>query len=86
MVGDKEFRPVYAATWDAGKRLEALDYLVFVMGDDRMMLGTEHPYPMGEEQMGSLVRNARHLNSHQKTRILGENASLFFNRAFDKRT
>lgn len=29
---------------------------------------------------------SRALDSHQKTRILGENASLFFNRAFDKRT
>jgi aminocarboxymuconate-semialdehyde decarboxylase len=64
----------------------ALDYLVSVMGDDRIMLGTDYPYPMGEEQMGSLIRNARHLDFHQKTRILGENAALFFSRAFDSRT
>jgi aminocarboxymuconate-semialdehyde decarboxylase len=64
----------------------ALDYLVSVMGDDRIMLGTDYPYPMGEERMGALIRNASHLDCHQKSRILGENASRFFNRAFDKRT
>lgn len=64
----------------------ALDYLVSIMGDDRIMLGTDYPYPLGEQQMGSLIRNARHLDSHQKTRILGENASKFFNRSFDQRT
>jgi aminocarboxymuconate-semialdehyde decarboxylase len=64
----------------------ALRYLVSVMGDDRVMLGTDYPYPLGEQQMGALVRGATTLNGQEKTRILGGNAATFFNRQFDKRT
>lgn len=54
----------------------ALDYLVSVMGDDHIMLGTDYPYPTGEKQMGSLIRNARHLDSRQKTRITSKGRGL----------
>lgn len=64
----------------------ALRYLVSVMGDDRVMLGTDYPYPLGEQQMGALVRGATSLSSQEKTRILGENAAHFFNHHFEKRT
>jgi aminocarboxymuconate-semialdehyde decarboxylase len=56
------------------------------MGDDRVMLGTDYPYPLGEQQMGALVRGATSLSSQEKTRILGENAAHFFNHHFEKRT
>jgi aminocarboxymuconate-semialdehyde decarboxylase len=56
------------------------------MGEDRVMLGTDYPYPLGEQQMGALVRGASTLSSHEKIRILGENAAQFFNCCFDKRT
>jgi aminocarboxymuconate-semialdehyde decarboxylase len=64
----------------------ALEFLVRVMGDDRVMLGTDYPYPLGEQKMGSLVRETHCLSCQQKSRILGENASRFFNRTFVKRT
>jgi aminocarboxymuconate-semialdehyde decarboxylase len=64
----------------------ALRYLVSLMGDDRVMLGTDYPYPLGEQQMGALIRGATSLSTQEKSRILGENAALFFNREFAKRT
>lgn len=64
----------------------ALRFLVSVMGDDRVMLGTDYPYPLGEQQMGALVRGAETLSSEEKDRILGHNAAQFFNLDFDKRT
>jgi aminocarboxymuconate-semialdehyde decarboxylase len=63
----------------------ALGYLVSVMGDDRVMLGTDYPYPLGEQRMGSLVRGCSALSDQQKAQILGENAAKFFNYRFDKR-
>jgi aminocarboxymuconate-semialdehyde decarboxylase len=63
----------------------ALRFLVSVMGDDRVMLGTDYPYPLGEQQMGALVRGAGTLSSEEKGRILGHNAAQFFNLDFDKR-
>jgi len=63
----------------------ALKFLVDVMGDDRVMLGTDYPYPLGELPMGSLVRGAGCLSCQQKSRILGENAGRFFNYTFDER-
>jgi len=64
----------------------ALQFLLSVMGDDRVMLGTDYPYPLGEQSMGSLIRESHSLNHTQKAQILGENASKFFNCAFEKRT
>jgi aminocarboxymuconate-semialdehyde decarboxylase len=56
------------------------------MGDDLVMLGTDYPYPLGKQHMGSLLREATCLSYQQKSRILGENAALFFNHNFEKRT
>jgi aminocarboxymuconate-semialdehyde decarboxylase len=64
----------------------ALRYLVSVMGEDRVMFGTDYPYPLGEQQMGALVRGAATLSSREKALIMGENAAGFFNRKFDRRT
>lgn len=54
----------------------SLHLLVEVMGADRVMLGTDYPFPLGERRMGSLVRGSD-LADGQKTRILGGNATGF---------
>lgn len=36
----------------------SLRLLVDVMGPDRVMLGSDHPFPMGEEEVGSLIRTS----------------------------
>ena len=35
-----------------------LKLLVDVMGEDRVLLGSDYPYPLGEEHIGQLIRNS----------------------------
>ncbi|MEJ8574499.1 amidohydrolase family protein [Microbaculum marinum] len=65
---------VDSAVFDEG----ALRLLVDVMGEERVMFGTDYPFPLGEQQMGSLVRGTGRLSDEEKRRILGANAMEFF--------
>ncbi|RMH85623.1 MAG: amidohydrolase [Actinomyces sp.] len=49
----------------------SLRLLVEVMGSDRVLLGSDHPFPLGEERIGELVRSAP-LDGVQKREILHE--------------
>ena len=42
------------------------------------MLGSDYPFPLGEQQVGSLVRSADFLDQAAKDAILGGNAREFF--------
>jgi aminocarboxymuconate-semialdehyde decarboxylase len=55
---------------------KALKFLTEAMGTDRVMLGSDYPFPLGEERVGSLVRESN-LSQHEKNRILGANAQQF---------
>ena len=57
----------------------ALRLLVEVMGEDRVMLGSDYPFPLGELSIGKLVRESQFLGAGAKQKILGDNASAFFN-------
>jgi aminocarboxymuconate-semialdehyde decarboxylase len=65
---------VDSAVFDDG----ALKLLVDVMGDDRVMLGSDYPFPLGEQRIGELVAGS---DMEQKSRenILHKNAETFFN-------
>ncbi len=65
---------VDSAVFDHG----ALKLLVDVMGNERVMLGTDYPFPLGEQEMASLVRTAPNLDDAQKVNLLGLNAQSFF--------
>lgn len=56
----------------------ALRLLVEVMGEDRIMLGSDYPFPLGEQKIGNLVRTSPDLAPPQKAKILGGNAERFF--------
>jgi len=56
----------------------ALKMLVDKMGVDRVMLGSDAPFPLGEQQIGSLVRAAEFLQPDQKQLLLRGNAVAFF--------
>ncbi|WP_019629806.1 amidohydrolase family protein [Actinomadura atramentaria] len=56
----------------------ALRLLVDVMGVDRVMLGTDYPFPLGEQDPGSVVRACPGLSGDERARILGGNAAAFF--------
>jgi aminocarboxymuconate-semialdehyde decarboxylase len=54
----------------------ALGFLVETMGADRVMLGSDYPFPLGEQHVGALVRGSQ-LPAEVKAKILGVNASAF---------
>lgn len=54
----------------------ALHYLVETMGPDRVMLGSDYPFPLGEHRIGELIRSSG-LAQGTKARLLGENAEIF---------
>jgi aminocarboxymuconate-semialdehyde decarboxylase len=54
----------------------ALEFLVGTMGIDRVMLGSDYPFPLGEERVGALIRGSA-LPPQAKTQLLGENAIRF---------
>ena len=57
----------------------ALSLLIDVMGEDRVLLGSDHPFPLGEQDIGSLVRGHEGLSGAQKAKILSGNAKAFLN-------
>jgi aminocarboxymuconate-semialdehyde decarboxylase len=58
----------------------ALNFLVGTMGTERVMLGSDYPFPLGEEHVGSLIRQSD-LPQDAKNRLLGGNAKRFLNLA-----
>lgn len=56
----------------------ALRLLVDVMGADRVMLGTDFPFPLGEQRPGTVIRECPGLDDTDRARLLGGNAAHFF--------
>jgi aminocarboxymuconate-semialdehyde decarboxylase len=57
---------------------DALEFLVRTMGEDRVMLGSDYPYPLGEQHVGSLVRSHPSLAATARAKLLHANAAAFF--------
>jgi aminocarboxymuconate-semialdehyde decarboxylase len=55
---------------------KALDLLVSVMGEDRVILGSDYPFPLGEDHPGTLVQESS-LDEAIKHKILETNALEF---------
>jgi aminocarboxymuconate-semialdehyde decarboxylase len=55
----------------------ALEMLAKTMGAERVMLGSDYPFPLGEERVGSLIRQSK-FAQRMKSKMLGENAARFF--------
>jgi aminocarboxymuconate-semialdehyde decarboxylase len=78
--GDCEFPPshylnrfyVDSAVFDQ----RTLQFLVGTMGADRVMLGSDYPFPLGEEHVGALIRQSN-LAQHNKAKLLSGNAKRF---------
>jgi len=54
----------------------SLQFLVETMGADRVMLGSDYPFPLGEERTGSLIRQSK-LSPEVKAKLLSGNALRF---------
>lgn len=55
----------------------ALRLLVDTFGEDRVMLGSDYPYPLGESPAGELIRTAGFLSGAARAKLLGGNAEAF---------
>lgn len=64
---------VDSAVFHAG----ALRLLVDVCGRDRVMLGSDYPFPLGEEVVGELIRTADGFDDELRSELLGANAVEF---------
>jgi aminocarboxymuconate-semialdehyde decarboxylase len=65
---------VDSAVFDPG----ALRLLTDVMGTDRVMLGSDYPFPLGEQRIGKLIADADILNPADRQKMLRGNAEAFF--------
>jgi aminocarboxymuconate-semialdehyde decarboxylase len=57
---------------------DALTLLVKTMGEDNVMLGSDYPYPLGEQHVGSLIRTHDALPAAVRDKLLHANARRFF--------
>jgi aminocarboxymuconate-semialdehyde decarboxylase len=57
---------------------ESLTCLVKTMGEDRVMLGSDYPFPLGEQQVGNLIRTHEGLLPAVRDKLLHGNARRFF--------
>lgn len=57
---------------------DSLDLLVKKMGEKRLMFGSDYPFPLGEQQMGQLIKTAQ-MPEKTKKKLLAGNAERFFN-------
>jgi len=55
----------------------ALAFLIDVMGHEQVMLGSDYPFPLGEQRVGTLVRGASFLDEGRRAAIMGGNAAAF---------
>lgn len=56
---------------------KALSFLVDTMGEDRVILGSDYPFPLGEDHPGQLVESSTDLSDAVKHKILEQNALDF---------
>ena len=57
-----------------------LRLLVDTLGEDRIVVGSDYPYPLGERPVGRVVRTAGFLTDEQRDKILSGNAARFLGR------
>lgn len=65
---------VDSAVFDPG----ALRLLTEVMGETRIMLGSDYPFPLGEQKIGALIAGADFLSPAGRSQMLAANAIEFF--------
>ncbi|NKX55574.1 amidohydrolase family protein [Arthrobacter mobilis] len=56
---------------------QALRLLTDTLGAEHIMLGSDFPYPLGEQPAGNLIRRAGFLTGQQREAMLGRNALRF---------
>lgn len=55
----------------------ALRLLVDTIGPEKVMLGSDYPYPLGEQKVGEVIRKSSFLDSATRTKLTRSNAVRF---------
>jgi aminocarboxymuconate-semialdehyde decarboxylase len=58
-----------------------LRLLVDTLGEDRVLVGSDYPYPLGERPVGEVVRKAGFLTADQQHKLLSTNALRYLGRS-----
>lgn len=56
---------------------ETLLFLIKKMKIDKVMLGSDYPFPLGEHHPGKMIEEMEQLDDEARAKILGENACKF---------
>jgi len=56
---------------------KVLEYITDLFGKDKVALGTDYPFPLGEDEPGSLINSVKTFDDHMKAKLLGLNALEF---------
>ena len=57
---------------------QTLHYLIDSFGHDRVMLGTDYPFGMGDYDQVAFINQPDYLSDEQKADMLGETAATLF--------
>lgn len=55
----------------------ALKYLVDLVGDEKIVLGSDYPFPLGEHEPGILIESMSSLSQESREKLLWKNAAEF---------
>jgi len=58
----------------------ALKFLVDLFGADKICLGSDYPFPLGEHHPGKLIESMDEFSTEQKNKLLADSALKFLNR------
>ena len=56
---------------------DALRLLLKLFGAQRVALGSDYPFPLGEARPGSLIESMQELSAQEKTQLLSDTAREF---------
>lgn len=56
---------------------DALMLLLKLVGSERVILGSDYPFPLGEQKPGALIESMREISGRDRARLLAENAQEF---------
>ncbi len=55
----------------------ALEFLIHLIGEDKVVMGSDYPFPLGELEPGKLINSMQELNDSIKQKLLWKNAAEF---------
>lgn len=57
----------------------ALEYLIQLLGADKIAYGTDYPFPLGDLEHGKMIESSEKFNSEIKRKIMSQTAQTFLN-------